>query len=248
MTAKKSLILVVDDDVRMLRMMKRTLELEGATVLIAGNGGEALKIFEEKAPDLVLLDIMLPDMDGYTMCQRIRDFSQVPVIMVTAKGSENEKVEGLNTGADDYITKPFSTNELTARVRAALRRAAGKNTVQTPTFRFQDMAIDFTSRRIMVANKEIKLTSTEYKVLAYLSHNAGRVVTPEQLLNEVWGEEYATEPHLLQVNIARLRQKLGDDAKNPTYILTRSGIGYMVPKPPQASPPEPHHDEAGVTA
>jgi DNA-binding response OmpR family regulator len=231
MSPKKSTVLVVDDDIRMLRMMKRMLELEGFEVTIASNGDAALKSFEKEAPDLVLLDIMMPDMDGYTVCQRIREFSQVPIIMVTAKGDDKEKVEGLNLGADDYVTKPFSASELAARVRAVLRRAATKDRPQDAVFRYKDLLVDFASRRVMVNDAELQLTSTEYKLLSYMSLNAGRVVTPDQLLDKVWGEKYMGAPHLLQVNIARLRKKLGDNAKKPTYILTRPGIGYIISKP-----------------
>jgi len=231
MSLKKALVLVVDDDIRMLRMMKRILELEGFQALIANNGETALKTFDKESPDLVLLDIMMPDIDGYTVCQRIREFSQIPIIMVTAKGDDKEKVEGLDTGADDYVTKPFSASELAARVRAVLRRVGSQEGPHEAIFRYKDLIIDFTSRRVMVNNKELKLTSTEYKLLSYISLNAGRVVTPDQLLNKVWGEEYIGAPHLLQVNIARLRRKLGDDAKKPTYILTRPGIGYIMLKP-----------------
>jgi DNA-binding response OmpR family regulator len=231
MSSKKSIVMVVDDDIRMLRMMKRMLELESFQVIIANNGDTALKLFEKETPDLVLLDIMMPDMDGYTVCQRIREFSQVPIIMVTAKGDDKEKVEGLNIGADDYVTKPFSASELAARVRAMLRRAGTKDRPQDVIFRYKDLLVDFASRRVMVNNSELKLTSTEYKLLSYISLNAGRVVTPDQLLDKVWGEEYMGAPHLLQVNIARLRKKLGDDAKKPNYILTRPGIGYIMSKP-----------------
>jgi len=228
--SKNSTILVVDDDIRMLRMMKRMLELEGFQVCIANNGDIALKAFEKETPDLVLLDIMMPDMDGYTVCQRIREFSQVPIIMVTAKGDDKEKVEGLDIGADDYVTKPFSASELAARVRAILRRSGTKDRQQDVVFRYKDLLVDFSSRRVMVKNEELQLTSTEYKLLSYISLNAGRVVTPDQLLDKVWGEKYMGAPHLLQVNIARLRKKLGDDAKRPTYILTRPGIGYIMSK------------------
>jgi DNA-binding response OmpR family regulator len=231
MFPKKSLVLVVDDDIRMLRMMKRILELENFQVLIANNGDMALKTFDKESPDLVLLDIMMPDMDGYTVCQRIREFSRVPIIMVTAKGDDKEKVEGLDTGADDYITKPFSASELAARVRAVLRRTGIREKPQEAAFSYRDLVIDFASRRVKVGSKELKLTSTEYKLLSYICLNAGRVVTPDQLLNNVWGEEYIGAPHLLQVNIARLRKKLEDDAKNPAYIVTRPGIGYIIPKP-----------------
>ena len=231
MPKKKSLILVVDDDIRMLRMMKRMLDLEDFEVLTANCGEAALKEFEKDNPALVLLDIMMPDMDGYTVCRRIREFSQVPIIMVTARGDDKEKVEGLNIGADDYVTKPFSASELAARVRAVLRRISSEDSRQESVFRYKDMVIDFTSRRVLVNNHELKLTSTEYKMLSYLSLNAGRVVTPDQLLNKVWGEEYVGAAHLLQVNIARLRKKLGDNAKEPAYIQTRPGIGYIMVKP-----------------
>jgi DNA-binding response OmpR family regulator len=230
MSSKKNTVLVIDDDIRMLRMMKRMLELESFQVVIANSGEMALKAFEKELPDLVLLDIMMPDMDGYIVCQRIREFSQVPIIMVTAKGDDKEKVEGLNIGADDYVTKPFSASELAARVRALLRRTETNYHPQEAVFHFKDLTVDFTSRRVMVKNAELKLTSTEYKLLSYISLNAGRVITPDQLLDKVWGEEYMGAPHLLQVNIARLRKKLGDDAKQPTYIITRPGIGYFMSK------------------
>ena len=231
MAKKKALILVVDDDIRMLRMMKRMLELEGFLVITASGGEAALKLFDKETPALVLLDIMMPDMDGYTVCRRIREFSEVPIIMVTARGDDKEKVEGLDIGADDYVTKPFSASELAARVRAVLRRVGSRESHQEAVFHYKDMVIDFTSRRVMVGNNELKLTATEYKMLSYICQNAGRVVTPDQLLDKVWGEEYIGAAHLLQVNIARLRKKLGDDAKQPNYIITRSGIGYIISKP-----------------
>src|SRR4030043_858839 len=232
MSKKKALILVIDDDIRMLRMMKRMLELEDFQVMTASGGETALKSFEKETPALVLLDIMMPDMDGYTVCRRIREFSEVPIIMVTARGDDKEKVEGLNIGADDYVTKPFSASELAARVRAVLRRIGNQDARQEAVFRYKDMVIDFTSRRVMVNNQELKLTSTEYKMLSYICLNAGRVVTPDQLLDKVWGEEYIGAAHLLQVNIARLRKNLGDGPKKPCYILTRPGIGYIIATPP----------------
>jgi DNA-binding response OmpR family regulator len=232
MSTKRPLVLVVDDDVRILRMMKRMLELEGFQATIANNGEMALKTFEKETPDLVLLDIMMPDIDGYTVCQRLREFSQVPVIMVTAKGDDKEKVAGLNVGADDYVTKPFSASELAARVRAVLRRVGSQEKPAEAIFRNKDLVIDFSSHQVMINNTELKLTSTEYKLLSYISLNAGRVITPDQLLHKVWGEEYIGAPHLLQVNIARLRKKLGDDAKKPSYIMTRPGIGYIMSKTP----------------
>lgn len=231
MPKTKELILVVDDDIRMLRMMKRMLELEDFEVLTADDGEAALKSFDKDTPTLVLLDIMMPDMDGYEVCRRIREFSQVPIIFVTARGEDKEKVEGLNIGADDYVTKPFSAGELAARLRAVLRRSGEQVKPQESVFRYKDLVIDFTSRLVTMNNQELKLTSTEYKMLSYIALNAGRVITPDQLLNNVWGEEYIGAAHLLQVNIARLRKKMSDDAKNPEYILTRPGIGYIMSKP-----------------
>jgi DNA-binding response OmpR family regulator len=228
MLNKKTLVLVVDDDVRMLRMIKRLLELEGFQVLVANNGDTALRTFEKDSPSLVLLDVMMPDIDGYTVCRRIREFSQVPIIMVTAKGDDKEKVAGLDVGADDYVIKPFSASELAARVRAVLRRTGNLEKSNGGAFRINDLLVDFVSHRVLVNNRELKLTSTEYKLLSYISMNAGRIVTPDQLLHKVWGEEYMGAPHLLQVNIARLRKKLGDSAKNPSYIQTRPGIGYIM--------------------
>ncbi len=231
MSSKNISILVVDDDIRMLRMMKRMLELENFQTLTANNGESALKVFEKDTPDLVLLDIMMPDMNGYTVCQHIREFSNIPIIMVTAMGDDKQKVEGLDIGADDYVTKPFSASELAARVRALLRRTGSQEKQSNSVFHYKDLTIDYGSNRVSMNGNELILTSTEYRLLSYISQNSGRVVTPDQLLNKVWGEAYLGTPHLLQVNIARLRKKLGDDAKNPTYILTRPGIGYIMSKP-----------------
>ena len=228
MAKKNPVVLVVDDDVRILRMIKRVLELEGYQASVASNGEAALEAFERDMPDLILLDIMMPDIDGYTVCKRIREFSQVPIIMVTAKGDDKEKVAGLNVGADDYITKPFSAGELAARVHALMRRTKTEERPNELVFHLKDLTVDFAAHRVMVNNTELNLTSTEYKLLTYISQNAGRVITPDQLLIKVWGEEYTGAPHLLQVNIARLRKKLGDDAKQPSYIMTRPGIGYIM--------------------
>ena len=230
MPSKKASVLVVDDDIRVLRMLERMLELEGYWVLRASSGEAALEVFDREIPELVLLDIMMPDVDGYTVCRRIREFSQVPIIMVTAKGNDEEKVRGLNAGADDYVTKPFSASELAARVRAVLRRTTLWDERPEPTFCFHDLVVDFARHRVTVGSQEVNLTATEYRLLFYLVRNAGRVVTPEQALEQVWGGEYIGETHLLQVNMARLRQKLGGGARNSRYILTRPGIGYMMVK------------------
>ena len=230
MPGRKTSILAVDDDVRMLRMMHRILEMEGYRVVNASNGESVLDMLDEENPDLILLDIMLPDIDGYTLCRRIREFSQTPVVMVTAKGNDREKIEGFQAGADDYVTKPFSALELTARIRAVLRRTALWEDRGSATFQIDGLTVDFARRRVTVAGREADLTATEYRVLCYLAGNAGRVVTPNQILENVWGESYSGETHLLQVYIARLRKKVWDDTRNPRYILTRPGIGYMMSK------------------
>ncbi len=232
MPSRKVSALIIDDDVRMLRMMQRILELEGYHVRTASDGKAALDVFDEEDPDLVLLDIVMPGMDGYAVCQNIREFSQVPIIMVTAKDNSEEKVEGLDTGADDYVTKPFSASELTARVRAVLRRTKLWDERPEPSFHSGDLVIDFARRRVTLGSQEVNLTATEYRILSFLARNVDRIVTPDQILERVWDREYIGETHLLRVNIARLRQKLRDNPKNPRYIMTRSGIGYMMRQNP----------------
>lgn len=230
MPSKKIMVLVVDDDIRIRRMMQHMLEMEGYAVLTVGSGNDALEVLERENPELVLLDIMMPGMDGIVVCQRIREFSSVPIILVTAKGDEAEKVRGLDNGADDYVTKPFSVDELLARVRAVMRRQTAVEKLVEPEFSSEGLLVDFVRRRVTVNGEEVNLTPTEYKLLSYLARNADCVLTPDQILEKVWGEEYAGETRLLQVNMARLRQKLGDKVKNPRYIITRPGIGYMMPR------------------
>jgi DNA-binding response OmpR family regulator len=221
-------VLIVDDDVRILRMIDRIMELEGYRVLTASSGEEALGVFNQEAPSLVLLDIMMPDMDGITTCRRIREFSQVPIIMVTAMDSTEEKVEGLDAGADDYVTKPLSSEELAARVRAMLRRKKFPDEPSQPVFRSGDLVVDFARHLVSIDGKEVHLTAIEYALLSCLARNPGRVFTSDQLLERIWGEEYVGATHILQVNIARIRQKLMDKTKNHRYISTRPGIGYMI--------------------
>ena len=191
-------VLVVDDDISMLRLLDEVLEIEGMKVLTASNGTTALEVFDRERPDLVLLDIMMPDTDGYTICQYLRQNSPVPIIIITAKGQDEEKVYGLNIGADDYITKPFSTDELVARIRAVLRRINLWNESSGSALCMRDLVIDFTRHRITVDDHEVNLTATEYRLLSYLARNAGRVVTSEQLLERIWGGEYSGENHLLR--------------------------------------------------
>jgi len=206
------------------------LELEGYRAITVSSGEAALEVFSEETPDLVLLDIRMPGMDGCEVCRRIREFSQVPVIMVTAKDSEAEKIEGLDAGADDYVTKPFLVREMTARVRASLRRTRLWDERPAPAFQSGDLVVDFAAHRVTLGGQEIYLTATEYRLLSYLARNAGRVLTPDIILTNVWGEGYYGDIHLLQATIAKLRNRIGDDARNPRYILTRSGVGYIMPK------------------
>lgn len=230
MPSGKASVLVVDDDIYLLRMVQRILQMGGYRVLTASGGESAINTFAEASPDLVLLDIMMPGMDGYTVCRRLREFSAVPIIMVTARDSEEEKVRGLDDGADDYVVKPFSAGELAARVRANLRRIQWGEKKTAPAFQSGMLTVDFAARRVTMAGTEIRLTATEYRILSYLAHNAGMILTPAEILNKVWGSEYTGENHILQVNIARLRKRIGDETENPKYILTKPGMGYLLVK------------------
>ncbi len=227
---ERPFIMVVDDDRDMLRILSRTLELEGFAVGTATNGSSALALLEKRRPDLVILDVMLPDTDGYAVCRRIREFSPVPIIMVTARGDDEAKVEGLNAGADDYVTKPFSASVLSARVRAVLRRITLGDAHPESAFYFNDLVIDFARHRVAMGGRDVNLTAREYDLLCYLARNTSRMLTPGEILKNVWGKEYVGRTHLLHVNIARLRRKLNDSARNPRYILTKHGIGYMIHK------------------
>jgi DNA-binding response OmpR family regulator len=224
------MIFVVDDDERTRHMLKSMLRLEGYCVITANDATEALEQFDHETPDLVILDIMMPEINGYDLCQRIRQFSQVPIIMLTAKDSEQDMIEGLDVGADDYVTKPFQSRELLARIRASLRRTKLWDERPSPPFRLGDLIVDFENHRVQRGEDEICPTATEYRLLSYLARNAGRVLTVDTILNVVWGEGYYGDVHLLQSTMANLRSKLGDDARRPKYILTRSGIGYMMRK------------------
>ncbi len=237
MPIRKTTVLTADDDPQLLRLVARNLQLEDYDVLVASDGKQALEQIEQHAPDLVLLDVMMPRMDGFTVCQRVREFSAVPIIIVTARGQDQDKVRGLDLGADDYLTKPFSIEELLARVRAVLRRAQFTASEQAHSMRtatIGDLTIDFAQHLVRMGAREIELTPTEYRILAYLAQNAGRVVTQDLLLEHIWGTEYVGEGHVLQVNINRLRQKIEPDPMHPRYILTKVGIGYLLAARPDA--------------
>jgi DNA-binding response OmpR family regulator len=232
MPAKKTTILTADDDPQLLRLVMRNLQLEGYDVITASDGQQALELVEAQAPDLVLLDVMMPKMDGFTVCQHVREFSAVPIIIITARGQDQDKVRGLDLGADDYLTKPFSVDELLARVRAVLRRAQFITNEQSHSLRttatIGNLTVDFAQHLVMMKDKEMVLTPTEYRILSYLAQNVGRVVTQDLLLEHVWGAEYVGEGHMLQVNINRLRRKVEPDSTHPRYIMTKVGIGYLL--------------------
>ena len=220
-------ILVVDDEERMVRFIRLNLEHDGFQVSEAFNGKEAIQKIRDVTPDLILLDVMMPDLDGFEVLETVREVSNVPVIMLTAKGEEDDRVRGLELGADDYVTKPFSPRELVSRVKAVLRRTEGASGSMHGLIEVDDrLKIDFDRREIWLEGKLVKLRPTEYRMLYHLVQNAGWVVTHDQLLTKVWGYEYRDEPHYVRLYINYLRQKLEADPSNPKYILTERGVGY----------------------
>jgi len=226
-TYRNKLILVVDDEERMSRFIRLNLEHDGFQVLEANRGMQAINMIRERMPDLVLLDVMMPDLDGFEVLQLIRESYQLPVIMLTAKGEEDDKVKGLELGADDYVTKPFSPRELVSRVRAVLRRndqggTSGDGIIDVD----EHLKIDFGRREVWLDGTLVKLRPTEYRLLYHLVQNAGWVLTYDQILSKVWGYEYRDEPHYVRLYVNYLRQKLEQDPANPQYILTERGVGY----------------------
>jgi two-component system KDP operon response regulator KdpE len=224
---KDRLILVVDDEERMVRFIRLNLEHDGFRVVEAYRGDQAIDKVRSSLPDLVLLDVMLPDIDGFEVLRIIREVSTVPVIMLTAKGEEDDRVRGLELGADDYITKPFSPRELSSRVKAVLRRTEGAGGATHGLIEVDDrLKIDFDRREVWVDGKLVNLRPTEYRLLYHLVQNAGWVISHDQLLSKVWGYEYRDEPHYVRLYINYLRKKLEEDPANPKYILTERGVGY----------------------
>ncbi len=225
---KKERILIVDDELSIVKFLRAALKDKDYEVLTAMDGSEALRVFELETPDLVILDIMMPEIDGFEVCRQIREWSQVPIIMLSARGDENDKVKCLNLGADDYITKPFGKNELIARIQAVMRRTGSyTDSPSEPSFNCDDLSINFARRQITLAGKIVALTPTEYNLLKELVMNAGKVLTHLHLLNSVWGPEYREEREYLHVFIRRLRIKLEKDSSEPRYILTVPGVGYQ---------------------
>lgn len=226
-TSRKYRILVVDDERRMVGFIRLNLEQDGFEVIEAYNGTEALERLRDSLPDLILLDVMMPDIDGFEVLRTIREVSQVPVIMLTAKSEEDDKVKGLELGADDYVTKPFSPRELVSRVKAVLRRGSTFEEDEEGVIEVDDrLKIDFGRREVWVDDELVKLRPTEYRLLYHLVQNAGWVLTHDQILTKVWGYEYRDEPHYVRLYINYLRKKIEKDPSNPEYILTERGVGY----------------------
>lgn len=226
-TSHKNRILIVDDERGLVRIIRLNLEQDGFEVFEANNGAQAMDRLRAVIPDLVLLDVMMPDLDGFTVLRMIREVGNTPVIMLTAKGEEGDKVKGLELGADDYVTKPFSPKELTSRIRAVLRRGNFAGDSEEGVVDVDGrLKIDFGRHQVFIDGEEVKLRPTEYRLLNHLVKNAGWVLTHDQILQKVWGYEYENEPHYVRLYINYLRNKLEKDPSTPQYLLTERGIGY----------------------
>jgi two-component system, OmpR family, KDP operon response regulator KdpE len=219
-------ILVVDDEREIVRALRRTLSAHGYTVLTASSGEEALEMVTQHRPDLLLLDLLLPDMSGLEVCRRVRAVSNVPIIVLSVKDTERDKVEALDLGADDYVAKPFGMNEVLARVRVVLRRVIQPPSGAEPRFQIGSLSVDFARRRAEVDGQEVSLTPTEYDLLKVFITQRGKILTRQMLLNEVWGAEAHARTHSLHVYVAQLRQKIEPVPERPRLILTVPGVGY----------------------
>ena len=244
MSTRKRLILVVDDEPPIARLARAKLEVDGYAVVTATNGAEALLRIETDRPDLVVLDVMMPEMDGFEVLRRIRATSQLPVIMLTARTGDSDKLIGLHSGADDYMTKPFNPDELSARVAAVIRRVA-RNVTTTAITQFAypahdglpPVSIDVDSRRVLVDGEEVRLSRTEWELLSQLATNAGRVMLHGELLSRIWGPEFRDEVHYLRTWVSRIRAKLEPGATEGSRIITTfPGLGYRMETPPDAAP------------
>ena len=219
-------ILVVDDEIEIRRFLRASLSAHGNTVFEASCGQDALRMAVDNRPDLVILDLGLPDMDGVEVTRRIREWSRIPIIILSVRNQEQNKIEALDTGADDYLTKPFGVGELLARIRVVMRRVVTPE--GEPVFQIGELAIDLAHHRVIVSGKDVILTPTEFDLLKALAQNAGKVMTHRQLIHQVWGTTYEDEDRLLRVNIANLRRKIEINPSKPMYILTELGVGYRL--------------------
>jgi two-component system KDP operon response regulator KdpE len=229
---KNPRVLLVDDEPETVKYVSSNLRVRGYEVLVASDGQSALRAFEQSLVDLIILDIMMPGPDGFQVCRAIRRQSDVPIIMLSARGQERDIVRALDLGADDYLTKPFGVEEMLARVRAALRRTAQTQRTPRAPVQIGGLEIDFGDRQVTVGGEPVQLTPTEYDLLAHLAANAGRVLTHRALLQAVWGPEYSDETEYVWAYIRRLRRKIEPDSSNPRYILTQPGVGYSFAAPP----------------
>lgn len=224
MTEQGARILIVDDERAIRRFLRTILQAHGYEVVEAERGQDGLSAVAQYRPDLVILDLGLPDMDGIEVTRHLREWSELPIIILSVREQETDKIAALDAGADDYLTKPFGAGELMARLRAALRRITQPAT--EPVYRCRDLVVDIQRRRVTMCDEEVQLTPTEYDLLRVLASHAGRVVTHGQLLRQVWGTGYEGQVHLLRVNISNLRRKLEPDSARPQYIVTEPGVGY----------------------
>ena len=230
MSKQGALILVIDDEPAMRRFLRVSLENAGYRVVEAENGQGGLSEAASRNPDLVLLDLGLPDQDGLSVTARLREWSKAPIIVLSARGGEEDKVAALDQGADDYLTKPFGVSELLARMRVALRHAASED-AGAPAFAVGDLRVDLARRQVFVRDAEVHLTPIEYKLLAVLIKNAGRVITHRQLLRDVWGPNYVDHTHYLRVFLGQLRHKIEGNPSRPEYLVTEPGVGYRMRMP-----------------
>ncbi len=226
--AREPLVLVVEDEPQLMRFLRATLPAHGYRVVEARSGAEALVEASTRGPDLVLLDLGLPDLDGVAVARRIREWSALPIVVISARGQERDKVEALDAGADDYLTKPFGTEELLARMRVALRHAARRADGADTVVESGELRVDLGSRIVFRRGEEVRLTRTEYRLIATMAQHAGKVMTHRQLLREVWGPGATDETHYLRVYMAQLRHKLEDDPTRPRHLLTETGVGYRL--------------------
>jgi two-component system, OmpR family, KDP operon response regulator KdpE len=219
-------VLVVDDENSIRRYLRAALSAQGFTVYEAASGEEAVNAVLNDRPDIIILDLGLPDFDGIEVTRRLREWSNIPIIILSVREAENDKIAALDAGADDYLTKPFGSGELMARMRVAMRRLAIKP--DEPILQVDNLKMDLSRRLVTVDDKEVSLTPTEYDILRLLLQNAGRVITHRQLLRQVWGTAYESEMHILRVNISNLRRKIEADPARPHYLVTESGVGYRL--------------------
>lgn len=233
---RRSRILLVDDEAAIQRAVGPLLRSRGFEADIVGTGAEALKMFADETPDLVVLDLGLPDLEGTEVCRRIRAASRVPIIVLSARGAETDKVNALDLGADDYVTKPFGPEELLARIRVALRRVASEEDMETGQFRAGDLTIDYDRRRVLRQETEIRLTPKEFELLSLLAHNHDRVLTHRSILKAIWGPNAVEQTEHLWTLVAQLRKKIEPDPANPQYLMSEPWVGYRFATGDSGSP------------